>query len=177
MTYDYPALEKHLVDRFIHGKPLIQLEIPQVVFRKDVYSAMTFANIRKKIKPQVSQEGDAIKERNQEGRENDHIFSSELYLCCCSIHVYYNYNYIIILQVKLGDREQKDIINELRTTQDLRDCLDDVEIIIGFLSSSGADANIELRKYVKRALKIEDRFKSKNVSSLSCNIISVLVFV
>ena len=54
MTYDYPALEKHLVDRFIHGKPLIQLEIPQVVYRKDVYSAMTFANIRKKVKPQVS---------------------------------------------------------------------------------------------------------------------------
>ena len=54
VTYDYPALEKHLVDRFIHGKPLIQLEIPQVLYRKDVYSAMTFANIRKKVKPQVS---------------------------------------------------------------------------------------------------------------------------
>ena len=54
VTYDYPALEKHLVDRFIHGKPLIQLEIPQVVYRKDVYSVMTFANIRKKVKPQVS---------------------------------------------------------------------------------------------------------------------------
>ena len=72
--------------------------------------------------------------------------------------------YIIILQVKLSDREQKDINNELRTPQDLRDCLDDVEIIIGFLSSGGGDANIELRKYVKRALKMEDRFKSKKVS-------------
>ena len=66
--------------------------------------------------------------------------------------------------MKLGNREQKDIINELRTTQNIRDCLDDVEIIIGFLSSGGGDANIELRKYVKRALKIEDRFKSKKVS-------------
>ena len=79
--------------------------------------------------------------------------------------------YIIILQVKLGVREQKDIINEL-TTQDLRHCLDDVEIIMGFLSSGGADANMELRKYVKRALKMEDRFRSKKVSykslSLSC---------
>ena len=79
--------------------------------------------------------------------------------------------------MKLGSQEQKDIINELRTTQNIRDCLDDVEIIIGFLSSGGGDANIELRKYVKRALKIEHRFKSKNVSSLSCNIISLLVFV
>ena len=66
--------------------------------------------------------------------------------------------------MKLSDREQKDINNELRTTQNIRDCLDDVEIIIGFLSSGGGDANIELRKYVKRALKMEDRFKSKKVS-------------
>ena len=72
---------------------------------------------------------------------------------------------ITILQVKLGDREQKDIINELRTTQNLRHCLDDVEIIIGFLSSGGADANIELRTYVK--LKMDDRFKSKKVSCIS----------
>ena len=55
----------------------------------------------------------------------------------------------------------------MRTTQNIRDCLDDVEIIIGFLSSGGGDANIELRKYVKRALKIEDRFKSKKVSYLN----------
>ena len=74
---------------------------------------------------------------------------------------------IIILQVKLGDREQKDIINELRTTQNLRHCLDDVEIIIGFLSSGGADANMELRTYVKIALKMDDRFKSKKVSCIS----------
>ena len=65
--------------------------------------------------------------------------------------------------MKLSDREQKYINNELRTTQNIRDCLDDVEIIIGFLSSGGGDANIELRKYVKRALKMEDWFKSKKV--------------
>ena len=53
VTYDLPALEKHVVDRFIHGKPLIQLEIPQVVYRKDVYTAETFANIRKNVSPQV----------------------------------------------------------------------------------------------------------------------------
>ena len=54
IEYDLPALEKHIMDRFIHGKPLIQLEIPQVVYRKDVYTAATFANIRKKVHPQVS---------------------------------------------------------------------------------------------------------------------------
>ena len=41
------------MDRFIHGKPLLVLEIPQVVYRRDVYSATSFANIRKKVSPQV----------------------------------------------------------------------------------------------------------------------------
>ena len=53
IQYDLPALEKHIVDRFVHGKPLLQMEIPQVIYRKDVYTATTFANIRKKVKPQV----------------------------------------------------------------------------------------------------------------------------
>ena len=41
------------MDRFIHGKPLLMLEIPQVVYRRDVYTATSFANIRKKVSPQV----------------------------------------------------------------------------------------------------------------------------
>lgn len=53
VEYDLDALEKHIVDRFVHGKPNLQLEIPQVVYRKDVYAARTFVNIRKKVKPQV----------------------------------------------------------------------------------------------------------------------------
>ena len=53
ISYDLPALEKHIVDRFIRGKPMIQLEIPQVVYRKDVYTAEAFANIRRNVCPQV----------------------------------------------------------------------------------------------------------------------------
>ena len=53
VEYDVPAREKHLVDRFIHGKPFLQLEILQVAYRKDVYTAEAFANIRKNVKPQV----------------------------------------------------------------------------------------------------------------------------
>ena len=45
--------KKHIVDRFIHGKPYMQLEFPQVVYRKDVYTAEAFANIRKNVQPQV----------------------------------------------------------------------------------------------------------------------------
>ena len=55
ISYDLPALEKHIVDRFIHGKPFLELDIPQVVYRRDVYTAASFANIRKKVSPQVLQ--------------------------------------------------------------------------------------------------------------------------
>ena len=53
VTYDFLALEKHIVDRFIYGKPYIQLELPQVVYRKEVHTAEAFANIRKNVQPQV----------------------------------------------------------------------------------------------------------------------------
>ena len=47
--------------------------------------------------------------------------------------------------------------------QNLRDCLDVVEIVIGFLSSGRTDANTELKKYVKKVLKMERKFTSKKV--------------
>ena len=53
VTYDHQALEKHILNRFIHGKPLIILEIPQVVYRKDIYTTGTFGDVRKKVAPQV----------------------------------------------------------------------------------------------------------------------------
>ena len=54
VCYDLPALEKHLLDQFIHGKPVILSDIPQVVYQKDIYAAATFAAVRKKVEPQVS---------------------------------------------------------------------------------------------------------------------------
>ena len=56
ISYDLPALEKHILDRFIHGKPLILSDLPQVAYRKDVYTAATFAAVRKKVEPQVCKE-------------------------------------------------------------------------------------------------------------------------
>ncbi len=53
VKYDLPALEKHLIDRFVHGRPFLVLEIPQVVYRKDIYTTTTLVNIRKKVEPQV----------------------------------------------------------------------------------------------------------------------------
>ena len=53
VEYDYQPLQKHILDKFIHGKPKILSDIPQVVFRKDIHSSTTFAAVREKVKPQV----------------------------------------------------------------------------------------------------------------------------
>ena len=55
VKYDHQALEKHILDLFIHGKPVIVVDdIPQVVYKKDIYTTGTFADVRKKVEPQVS---------------------------------------------------------------------------------------------------------------------------
>ena len=53
VKYDYQALENHILNRFIHGKPMILLDIPQVVYRKDIYTTGAFAEVRRKVAPQV----------------------------------------------------------------------------------------------------------------------------
>ena len=54
VEYDHQALEKHILDKFIHGKPMILSDIPQVIYRKDIYTTVTFDAVRKKVKPQVN---------------------------------------------------------------------------------------------------------------------------
>jgi len=45
------ALERHILHRFIHGKPVIVADIPQVTYReKNVLAATTIADVRKKIR-------------------------------------------------------------------------------------------------------------------------------
>ena len=53
VRYDHGALEKSLLDRFIHGKPVILTDIPQAVYLKDICTAPTFAAVRKMVYPQV----------------------------------------------------------------------------------------------------------------------------
>lgn len=52
ITYDFAALEKHILDLFVRGKPLITCDIPLVSYRNDVLDALNFKQIRKNI-PQV----------------------------------------------------------------------------------------------------------------------------
>ena len=53
VSYDLPALEKYILDRFIHGKPTILVDIPHVSYQEDIYTAAKFAAVRKKVSPQV----------------------------------------------------------------------------------------------------------------------------
>ena len=50
IQYDLQALEKKIVDRFIHGKPLIQFEdAPRVVYRKDMHDVQKFMDVQQKV--------------------------------------------------------------------------------------------------------------------------------
>ena len=67
--------------------------------------------------------------------------------------------------MKLSTKQQTDIVAELNSMQRLRECLDVVEIVIGFLSSEkrSGTANIELKSYLKNVLRMEKKFISKKV--------------
>ena len=65
------------------------------------------------------------------------------------------------LQEALTSRVKQEILSELRTPDRLREALDVVEIVLGFLTS-GAKADKPLGEYIDRMLKMKRRpFSSK----------------
>ena len=42
IKYDFPALEKHILDRFVRGRPMITCDIPLVSYRSEVLDALIF---------------------------------------------------------------------------------------------------------------------------------------
>ena len=60
-------------------------------------------------------------------------------------------------------RVQQDIISELRTPDCLREALDVVEIVLGFLSSGGGKADKSLGEYIDKALRMRKRHFSQKV--------------
>ncbi len=135
MQYDHQAIEKHILDKFIHGKPRILSDIPQVMYRRDVYTTVTFDAVRKKVNPQVSLQSE------------------------------YQWNVIHHgnIQVKLEPQAQKEVLSELRTPDRLRENLDVVDIVIGFLSSGGGKPEKPLGDYIDRVLKMKRRSFSLKV--------------
>ena len=54
VQYDHQALEKHILDKFVYGKPNILTDDKLcVMYRKDVHTTATFDGIRMKVGPQV----------------------------------------------------------------------------------------------------------------------------
>ena len=71
---------------------------------------------------------------------------------------------VSLMQSKLNPKVQEEIVSELKTMQQLREVLDVVEIVMGFLSSGGANADKNLHDYIRNALRMGERFISKKVS-------------
>ena len=61
----------------------------------------------------------------------------------------------------MGSEAQKDIIRELRTPDRLRENLDVVDIVLGFLSSGGGRAEKLLGDYINKVLKMKKPFSMK----------------
>ena len=53
VKYDLAALEKHIFDRFIQGKPKILSFMVDVSYTKDAYTATNFTAVRTKCRDQV----------------------------------------------------------------------------------------------------------------------------
>ena len=135
VSYDLPALEKHILGRFIHGKPRILVDIPQVSYQNDVHTAATFAAVRKKVSPQV---------------------------CICMSTHNKSFTFHNDAQISLRPRVQKDILRELGTPDKLRRSLDVVEIVLGFLASGGGKPTTKLHTYLKK-LRMERKTFSEKV--------------
>ena len=58
---------------------------------------------------------------------------------------------------------QQEIVAELRTMQAKRECLDEVEIVMGFLASGGQKSENRLDDYLEKALKTKHRFHCRKV--------------
>ena len=69
-------------------------------------------------------------------------------------------------QKPLPPRLQQEILQELRTPDRLRETLDVVDIVLGFLSSGGGKANQPLGEYVHHTLKMKRRAFTEMVARI-----------
>ena len=63
-------------------------------------------------------------------------------------------------------RMQQEILTEVHTLERVREILDVVDIVLGFLSSGGGDADKPLGEYVEKVLKMKARKFSPKVCIL-----------
>ena len=132
VQYDFQAIQKHIVDKFIHGKPRILSDLPEVVYRKDIYTSVTFEAVKRNVKHQVY-----------------------------TLDLLKPYLTTICFQISLDSRVRKEILSELHTADRLRECLDVVDIVVKFLSSGGVDPKKPLAVYLKKRLKMKEKLHYK----------------
>lgn len=68
-------------------------------------------------------------------------------------------------QKELAPQLQKDILSELPTADRLRENLDVIDIVIGFLSSGGGKPDRPLKEYINKVLRMDLEPFSKKVSA------------
>jgi len=71
---------------------------------------------------------------------------------------------------------QQEIIQDLRTPDRLRETLDVVDIVLGFLSSGGGKADHPLGEYIHHTLKMKRRSFSEKVPVHYFSFVKVLEF-
>ncbi len=71
------------------------------------------------------------------------------------------------MQVRLEPRLQKEILFELRTPDRIRENLDVVDIVIGFLSSGGGKPEKPLGEYIDKVLKMKRRPFCQKVNKIT----------
>ena len=54
VKYDFSGIQKQLINQFVNGKPTVILDLPHVVYRKDIHTIEHFTQIKEKLHPQVN---------------------------------------------------------------------------------------------------------------------------
>ncbi|XP_065845291.1 E3 ubiquitin-protein ligase rnf213-alpha-like isoform X3 [Oscarella lobularis] len=109
IEYDFPSLERELINRYFSGKPSIKFKPLQFAYSQDFYSMAFFDRIRRK----VSQE-------------------------------------------KLPGAVSRQIVSELHDITDVYAVLSVLDIVIGFLVSTGGDGDDTLHNYLHITLRMPD---------------------
>jgi len=71
---------------------------------------------------------------------------------------------VLIIQDRLEFKAKKEILADLRTPDRIRENLDVVETILGFLSTGGGMPETQLGEYIKRVLSMQRKSFSPKVT-------------
>ena len=83
------------------------------------------------------------------------------FICLLKIIIHLQLVIILFLQEAIPRRIQQDIITELRTPDRLRETLDIVEIVLGFLTSGGGNPKVPLKRYINAHKMNKKSFSAK----------------